>query len=108
MNTVWFAPETAPLFAVFALFSLLSLLDRFTHRGQAKRLVLGCYLAGLAVGALLMIAGAYGYFAAQPVHVYQTLIFTGAMLFGLLGYYLWRVKGQYGEFELRKSIANDL
>lgn len=104
----WFSTETAPYFSLLSLLALLSCLQGLAAAGRAKRLVLGSYLGATALAALLAIVGLVALMLGQPQHVWITLMFSGALTFGLLVYYDWKIVATYREAELNKSVAGDL
>lgn len=104
----WFSPDVARYFSLLALFALLACYQPLINRGAARHLVLGSYVAAIGSAAVLFLTGLVALLAAQPAHVYGTLMFSGGLTAVLLGFYAWRTLQAYGQADLHRSVASDL
>lgn len=80
----------------------------FAPRGVAKRFVLGAWYVMLAIGLLLLLAGAYAIVGGQPWVIWYGPVLSGVIVLIVMGGLLPVIRMRYREAEHRKIDAHGL
>ena len=108
MNEAWFSAQLAPYLSLLSLFSLLSYCQVWADKGKHKSAVMAAYWGVTALGVVLACLGALGFALGQPQWVWGSLMLSGLLLAGLMGWATVKIGHTYAEAELRRTIASDL
>ena len=108
MTDGWFTPETARMFSLLSLLSLTALVKPLAQQGRARVFVLSLFMSCFALGVVLFVGGVAAMLTGQPEYVRKALMVSGTVI-AIPFFAAWRHAVRiYSEFELRKTIANDL
>lgn len=108
MTDAWFAPDTARMFSLLSLLALTAALKPLAVSGRARAAVLGIFRFCFALGVALMLTGLAALTSGQPDYVVRTLLGSGVVVaIPFLAASRAALK-HYTDFEMRKTIANDL
>ncbi len=77
-------------------------------RGKAKKLVIGFYVACLALGVIFALAGVAALVMGQPFHVWFVFAMPGALTATLTGALLPVVLNRYAQADQRRLEAEEL
>lgn len=106
--TEWFGPEVGPWFSLLSLMSLAALTSIWIEKGQHRAAVTGIYIASVAFGVLLLLAGLIARLIEQPAYVSGPLLTSGVVITAVFAA-TWPVVLQgYARAEQRKLVARDL
>jgi hypothetical protein len=108
MTDAWFSPQTATLFSFLSLLSLCSLFAIPARRGLFRGPVLMLWHSVIALGLLLVGAGAIAGLMNQPLYVSRTLVLSGFIVALVFTITRRGVLRGYQEAELRRTVAADL
>ena len=108
MNEAWFSPDAARYFILVAGLGLTALAVPFIARGTWRRTVVAIWMAIIAAGLLILVAGAIAAATGQPFYVTAPLLLTGLFMAAGYGLSLVFVLRAYRLAERRKVAAQEL
>lgn len=106
----WWSPRTTGVIGGVVggtVGTLAGIAGALMGRGRGRGFVVPLFLALTGLGALSLLAGAVALALRQPFHVSGTLLFTGALLLGIIPLQLRQCRRRYAERELRRMQAAD-
>lgn len=108
MSEAWFTPDTARMFSLLSLLALTALVKPMAQHGRGRAFVLALFSSCCVLGVVLFVAGIAAMVSGQPEYVRKALTLSGTVV-AIPFFAAWRHAVRiYTDFELRKTIANDL
>ncbi|MGD2168502.1 MAG: hypothetical protein PVF63_10375 [Gammaproteobacteria bacterium] len=104
----WFMPDAARYFSLLSLLSLMALMSFWIRQGKHRRLVIGSFLASIALGVAFIVAALFAWNAGQPEYVISALAMTGFVITGVYCATMPVVYKGYSQADQRRMIAKDI